>query len=95
MVEFSDQFHGQDQNSVESVLRRMRDLDYRASVICLEAVGRFERHEWQTRLLAVGIDAVPPLRKGAHLFGIILFFRASDRDFLPSLFGWLTDQTKG
>jgi hypothetical protein len=67
----------------------MRGHGYRACVVCLHALGKFERPEWGTRLLAIGVDTVPSLNDNEKLFGNILFFRDGDRDFLPSLCDWL------
>jgi FkbM family methyltransferase len=89
MVEFGEQFQGQDRSSVDAGLRRMRQLGYRAAVVCQRAVGQFKRHEWQTRLLAAAIDAVPAVPEGLPIFGNVLFFREQDRDFVPSLCDWL------
>ena len=89
MVEFGDHFAGQDRAAIEDALRRMQGRGYRACVVCIRAVGQFERHEWATRLLTIAIDATPELPAGLQLFGNILFFRADDRDFLPSLCDWL------
>lgn len=89
MVEFGEPFPGQDRGSVETQLQQMRRRGYRAAVICLRAVGQFERHEWQTRLLAIGIDAVPIIPPGLPIFGNILFFREHDLEFVPSLHDWL------
>jgi FkbM family methyltransferase len=89
MVEFGDQFPGQDRAAIEALARRMQGRGYRACVICLRALGDFARQEWGTGLLGIGIDAVPAPPDGASLFGNILFFRADDPDFVPSLCGWL------
>ena len=89
MVEFGDQFAGQDRDAIISVLRDMRGDGYRSCVVCLHALGRFERHEWGTRLLAIGVDSVPSLNGEERLFGNILFFREDDGNFLPSLHDWL------
>jgi FkbM family methyltransferase len=89
MVEFGDNFAGQDRATIEDALRQMQGCGYRACVICMRAVGQFERHEWETRLLMIGIDAVPTPPDGLQLFGNILFFRQDDHDFLPSLCDWL------
>jgi FkbM family methyltransferase len=89
MVEFGEQFAGQDRDAISAVLRYMRGVGYRACVVCLHALGRFDLHQWQTRLLAIGVDSVPILPAGAKLLGNILFFRDNDRDFLPSLLDWL------
>jgi FkbM family methyltransferase len=94
MVEFGDQFAGQDRDTIGALLRHMRGVGYRACVVCLHALGRFERHEWQTRLLAIGIDVVPVLPAGARSFGNILFFQDDDSDFLPSLHDWLQQASK-
>jgi FkbM family methyltransferase len=89
MVEFGDQFAGQDRAAIESLAQRMNGRGYRACVVCLRALGDLTRQEWGTGLLAIGIDAVPELPAGAPLFGNILFFRADDGDFAPSLCDWL------
>ncbi len=89
MVEFGDTFAGQDRAAIEGAVRQMRDRGYRACVVCQRAVGSFERHEWATRLLTIGVDAVPAPPNGLPLFGNILFFRNDDQDFLPSLCDWL------
>ena len=89
MVEFGDQFPGQDRAALEALARRMKGRGYRACVICLRALGDLARQEWGTGLLGIGIDAVPELPEGAPLFGNILFFRAADADFVPSLCDWL------
>jgi FkbM family methyltransferase len=89
MVEFGAAFVGQDRAAIEAALLRMRDRGYRACVVSLRALGDMTLHQWQTGLLAVGIDAVPLLPAGASLFGNILFFQEADRDFLPSLCDWL------
>jgi len=94
MVEFGDQFAGQDRAAVDGVLRHMRDAGYRACVVCLHALGRFELHQWQTRLRAIGIDSVPVLPADARLFGNIVFFREDQRDLLPSLLDWLEHARK-
>jgi FkbM family methyltransferase len=94
MVEFGDHFAGQDRNAVDSLLRHMRGVGYRACTFCLHALGRFELHQWQTRLGAIGVDSVPVPPAGARLFGNILFFRDDDRDLLPSLLGWLEHARK-
>ncbi len=94
MVEFGDQFAGQDSGAITAVLRDMRGHGYRGCVVCLDALGKFEDHEWGTRLLAIGIDAVPSMSDEKRLFGNILFFRDNDRDFLPSLCDWLEDARK-
>jgi FkbM family methyltransferase len=89
MVEFLDDFSGQDRGAVEAALQRMRDRGYRACVMCLRALGDRALHQWDTGLLAIGIDTVPGLPAGASLFGNILFFRDHDGDFLPSVVDWL------
>jgi FkbM family methyltransferase len=89
MVEFGDQFAGQDRAALESAAQRMKGRGYRACVVCLRALGDFARQQWGTGLLAIGIDTVPVLPDGASLFGNILFFRADDADFVPSLCDWL------
>ncbi len=89
MVEFGDQFPGQDRVALETVMQRMRGRGYRACVTCLGALGDLARQQWETGLLAIGIDAVPALPDRASLFGNILFFRAADADFVPSLCDWL------
>jgi FkbM family methyltransferase len=89
MVEFGDAFAGQDRAAIEAALLRMRSRRYRACVVSLRALGDMTRHQWQTGLLAIGVDAVPSLPAGASLFGNILFFQEGDRDFLPSLCDWL------
>ena len=89
MVEFGDTFAGQDRAAIEGAVRKMQGRGYRACVVCQRAVGQFERHEWGTRLLTIGIDAVPAPPAGLQLFGNILFFRDDDHDFLPSLCDWL------
>jgi FkbM family methyltransferase len=89
MVEFGDQFAGQDRDAIATILRDMRGLGYRGCIICLQALGKFERREWGTRLLTIGVDVVPSLSGDERLFGNILFFRDDDRDFLPSLHDWL------
>jgi len=89
MVEFGDQFAGQDRDAIEGLLRHMRDAGYRACVVCLHALGRFELHQWQTRLRAIGVDSVPAVPAGARLFGNIVFFREEERDLLPSVLDWL------
>jgi FkbM family methyltransferase len=89
MVEFGDQFAAQDRSAIEVALRDMRHKGYRACVVCARPLGRFDQQEWQTSLLAIGIDAVPPLPADLPLMGNILFFRCDDGDFLPSLCVWL------
>ncbi len=89
MVEFGDEFAGQDRAAIESALAGMRDKGYRACVVCLRPLGDFACHDWRTGLLAIGVDAVPALPRGTLLFGNILFFRAEDGDFLTSLCDWL------
>ena len=89
MVEFGDQFAGQDRAAIEAVIDRMQSRAYRACVVCLRPLGEFARQQWETSLLAIAIDAVPALPAGAPLFGNILFFRKDDGDFLPSLCDWL------
>lgn len=89
MVEFGDHFASQDRKAIAAAIADLRNLNYRACVICLHALGDFQRHEWGTRLLTIGIDDVPPIAAGERLFGNILFFRNRDRDFLPSLCDWL------
>jgi FkbM family methyltransferase len=89
MVEFGDQFADQDRDALDRLLRHMRDAGYRACVVCLHALGRFELHQWQTRLRAIGVDSVPVLPAGARLFGNIVFFRDDERDLLPSVLDWL------
>jgi FkbM family methyltransferase len=89
MVEFGDTFVGQDRAAIEAALAAMRHRGYRACVVCLRPLGDFARHDWRTGLLAIGIDAVPALPQGAQLFGNILFFRADDVAFVPSLCDWL------
>jgi FkbM family methyltransferase len=89
MVEFGDTFPGQDRAAIEESMRQMHGRGYQACVVCQRAVGQFERHEWATRLLAIGIDAVPEMPAGLQLLGNILFFRNDDHDFLPSLCDWL------
>lgn len=89
MVEFGEQFSGQDRSAVEGVLRRMTGRGYGACVLCLRPLGDLARHDWRTGLLAIGIDAIPALPAGMPLFGNILFFRQDDHDFLPSLCDWL------
>jgi FkbM family methyltransferase len=89
MVEFGDQFAGQDRAAIEAVIDRMQSRAYRACVVCLRPLGEFARQQWETSLLAIAIDAVPALPAGAPMFGNILFFRKDDGDFLPSLCDWL------
>jgi hypothetical protein len=94
MVEFGDQFAGQDHAALDGLLRHMREAGYRACVVCLHALGRFELHQWQTRLRAIGVDSVPDLPARARLFGNIVFFRDNERDLLPSLLDWLEHARK-
>jgi FkbM family methyltransferase len=94
MVEFGDQFADQDRAALEALLRHMREAGYRACVVCLDALGRFELHQWQTRLRSIGVDGVPALPAGARLFGNIVFFRESEHDLLPSLLHWLEHARK-
>jgi FkbM family methyltransferase len=94
MVEFGDQFAGQDRSAINGLLRHMRDAGYRACVVCLHALGRFELHQWETRLLAIGVDSVPAIPAGARLFGNIVFFRDDERDLLPSVLDWLEHMRK-
>ena len=94
MVEFGDQFAGQDRSDIVTLLHDMRDRGYRACIVGLHALGNSERRELKTRLLAIGIDAVPGLSADERLFGNILFFRNDDRDFLPSLCDWLEQVNK-
>jgi FkbM family methyltransferase len=89
MVEFGDVFAGQDRAAIEAALLRMRGRRYRACVVCLRALGDMARHQWQTNLLAIAIDATPALPVGTSLFGNILFFRDDDCEFLPSVCDWL------
>jgi FkbM family methyltransferase len=89
MVEFGDTFEGQNRAAIEGALHRMGDRGYRACVVCQRALGDFAQHDWRTGLLVIGIDAVPALPAGMPLSGNILFFRAADGDFLPSLCDWL------
>jgi FkbM family methyltransferase len=89
LVGFDQEYAGQDRVSVDHALRAMRDKRYRACVICLRTFGEFKRYEWPKSLLAIGIDTVPSLPTGSPLFGNILFFRADDHIFLPSLCDWL------
>jgi FkbM family methyltransferase len=89
MVEFGDQFATQDRKTIEAALEGMRGKGYRACVVCGRALGQFERHEWRTNLLAIGIDTIPSVPDGLPLFGNILLFRSDDCDFLPSLCDWL------
>jgi len=89
MVEFGDQFATQGRAAIEAVLRRTRERGYRACVVCARALGDFNRHEWDTGLLGIDIDAVPEVPQGVPLFGNILFFREDDRNFLPSILAWL------
>ena len=89
MVSFAEEFADQDRASIDRLLQDMRIKGYRACVVCSGMLGQFKRHEWPKRLLAIGIDAVPPLSAGVPLFGNVLFFRDEDRDFLPSLCDWL------
>ena len=93
MVEFGDYFAGQNGDAVAAVLRDMRTRGYRAGVVCLDALGEFKKHEWGTRLLEIGIDALPNVRTERGVFGNILFFRDYDGNFLPSLCDWL-EQTR-
>jgi FkbM family methyltransferase len=94
MTEFGDQFAGQDRAAVGELLRHMRGAGYRACVVCLHALGRFELHQWQTRLLAIGVDDVPALSAGTRLFGNIVFFRENESDLLPSVLDWLEHARK-
>jgi hypothetical protein len=94
MVEFGDQFPGQDRNALDGLLRHMREAGYCACVVCLHALGRFELHQWQTRLSAIGVDSVPALPAGARLFGNIVFFREDESDLLPSVLDWLEHARK-
>src|SRR5262249_6450537 len=94
MGEFAEQFAGQDRDSLDAHLGEMRRHGYRACVVCLRALGAFERHEWGTRLLAVGAAALPTLGVDERLFSNVLFFRDVDSDFLPSLFDWLEQSRK-
>lgn len=89
MVEFGDQFAGQDRDAIAATLRDMRGHGYRACIVCLLALGKFERHEWATRLLTIAVDDVPSVSGDERLFGNILFFREDDHDFLPSLHDYL------
>ncbi len=94
MVEFGDQFAGQDRDSITAALQEMRMRGYHACVFCLHALGKFERHEWGTRLLAICVDEVPAVAVEERLFGNILFFREADHDFLPSVYDWLEQLRK-
>ena len=89
MVEFGDQFAGQDRAAIEAALQRTKVRGYRACVVCLRWLGDMTQQQWETGLQAIGIDAVPALPAGAALFGNILFFRDDDRVFVPSLCDWL------
>jgi FkbM family methyltransferase len=89
MVEFGDQFADQDGNDITALLHDMRGRGYRACIVGLHALGNFERHGLETRLLAIGVDAVPSLSVDERFFGNILFFRNDDHDFLPSVCDWL------
>jgi FkbM family methyltransferase len=89
MVEFGDQFAGQDRAAIEAALQRMKSRGYRGCVVCLRWLGDTTRQQWETGLLAIGIDEVPVLPAGASLFGNILFFCDDDRVFVPSLCDWL------
>jgi FkbM family methyltransferase len=89
MVEFGEHFASQDRAAIAAAIQEMRSRKYRACVVCLRATGDFQRHEWETCLLAIGIDELPASTAGEKLFGNILFFRDEDRDFLPSLCDWL------
>jgi FkbM family methyltransferase len=89
MVEFGDHFAGQDRDSISAALQEMRRRGYRACVFCFHALGKFERHEWGTRLLTIAADEVPALPSNERLFGNILFFRNDDRDFVPSVLDFL------
>jgi len=89
MVEFGEQFAGQDCARIAAELAYMRERNYRACVVCLSARGRFEQHDWRTRLAAIGIDTIPEELPQGPVFGNVLFFRAEDGDFLPSLCDYL------
>jgi FkbM family methyltransferase len=95
IVKFGEQFAGQGRDSIADFLTRMHARDYRACVVCLRALGSFERHEWQTRLLAITIDSLPASNCDGKLFGNILLFREDDHEFLPSLCDWLEQMRLG
>jgi FkbM family methyltransferase len=89
MVEFGQQFEGQDRESVVSLLSRMRQKGYRSAVFCFVALGDFHKHQWQTRLHSVVVDSLPEIFEIEQLFGNIIFFQEADKYFVPSVWAWL------
>jgi hypothetical protein len=83
MVSCDMRLPGQDADRTAAILGGMRNNGYRAAVFGFAA----DAGNPLTRLTGVTVDrlaGLPPALK-------ILFFRAVDGDFVPSLLGWLED----
>jgi predicted O-linked N-acetylglucosamine transferase (SPINDLY family)/nitrite reductase/ring-hydroxylating ferredoxin subunit len=83
LASFNPLLPGQDIVTAGIILDGMRLNGYRAAVFPFAT----DTATGQPRLAALGIDQVPDL----PFPGTILFFRAADDGFLPSVQGWLED----
>ncbi len=69
----------------EQVLTGMLKNGYRSAYFSLN----LDKATGLTQLVDIGVDSLPPTLFPA----ILVFFRAADEIFLPSLLGWLEDAT--
>jgi hypothetical protein len=76
---------GQDTGTTAQILGGMRSNGYRSAYFALD----LEPSTGLTQLVDIGVDAVPP----PLFIAVLVFFRAADDAFLPSLLGWLEDAT--
>ncbi len=76
---------GQDSQTAERVLVGMLTNGYRSAYFGLN----FDPSTGLSQLVDIGVDTVPP----NSFTSILVFFRAADETFLPSLLGWLEDAT--
>jgi nitrite reductase/ring-hydroxylating ferredoxin subunit len=76
---------GQDSDATERVLVGMLKNGYRSAYFSLD----FDPSTGLTQLVDIGVDSVPP----KEFTAVLVFFRAADEIFLPSLLGWLEDAT--
>jgi hypothetical protein len=75
----------QDSVTTERLLNGMLRNGYRSAYFALD----FDPSTGLSQLVDIGIDTVPPEVCAA----ILVFFRAADETFVPSLLGWLEDAT--
>jgi predicted O-linked N-acetylglucosamine transferase (SPINDLY family)/nitrite reductase/ring-hydroxylating ferredoxin subunit len=79
LVAVDGRLPGSDPATLRRMLAALRDHGYRAALFAFDDQG--------IGLGQIGIDQIP----AAPGAGMVLFFRAADDGFLPSLIGWLED----